>query len=960
MGVFKRLFLGLSRNPSSSRGQTPAAGNDFAARAIERADALRDAGNPTEAALLYGAALAEDPQRNDLRAQLGNMLKDSGRYAEAEEVYRTAISLCGPAETDTLADLHLQLGRCLHLAGRPSDALNAYERALEHNPVHRDVLLERARLALLGVGLVAGSNIVSAVERLTPHRIEGFVVNRDRPQVPVWLDLIFDSIPFCRIEANLPRGDLVERIPKLVGGGFECPVPPGTGTAEIVLKVVDGPLVAGPLTIERVPLQQWPVQETLARLSSLPAVAVVVPVFNAPSCVRACLKSLLEHCVGDVRLIVIDDASDDAAVWPMLEKLADRGIEVYRNDRNRGYTATANRGLALAGDRDVVLLNSDAVVGPRWLENLRLAVSTREKVASATAISDNAGVFTLLEEAPSGIAPVPMQRLIMKHSVGAIPLIPTGSGFCIYMRRAALDVVGLLDDTAFPVGYCEENDWAMRAARAGWSHVLDDRTLVFHRRSASFGEARREALTESGLRTLEARYPEYAPLIAGMNGNAALNLSRWKVRRLTADLRAGVIDGNARPRLLFVVSTQTGGTPLTNGDLMEGVRDEFEPWLLRSDGHDVWLYRVDAGGHRVEIDHCELVEPVSYLTHRSESYTAVVARWLAAHAIELVHIRHMAWHGVDLPEIAAALAIPVVLSFHDFYTGCPTVKLLDERLLSCGGVCTATPGDCIPDLWSPGAAPRLKSRYVLEWRRRFAEAFDHVDAFITTSAVAHRRLLDMFPKLSRARFEIIPHGRDFEFAWTAGEGHNSGPLKILVPGNLTPAKGRDMIESVARADEGRSFVFHVLGHVHPQLDAPGVVAHGSYARDEFLERARAIGAHIGAVLSIWDETWCHTLTELWAAGLPVIGFDFGAVAERLNASGAGWIVPDASPEALRERLTALAADPRERASKTEAVRRWQEGEGLLQNVPAMAARYKKLYSDVASARRAFARGSICG
>src|SRR3546814_16309874 len=51
--------------------------------------------------------------------------------------------------------------------------------------------------------------------------------------------------------------------------------------------------------------------------------------------------------------------------------------------------------------------------------------------------------------------------------------VPTGNGFCMYIRRAMLEDVGLFDEQAFPVGYGEENDLCMRAIDAGWHHLVD-------------------------------------------------------------------------------------------------------------------------------------------------------------------------------------------------------------------------------------------------------------------------------------------------------------------------------------------------------------------------------------------------------------------------------------------------------------------------------------------------------
>lgn len=119
----------------------------------------------------------------------------------------------------------------------------------------------------------------------------------------------------------------------------------------------------------------------------------------------------------------------------------------------------------------------------------------------------------------------------------------------------------------------------------------------------------------------------------------------------------------------------------------------------------------------------------------------------------------------------------------------------------------------------------------------------------------------------------------------------------------------------------------MLGTIDSALDWswPGnVIVHGAYRRDEFQWHVARIRPHLGAVLSLWAETWCHTLTELWSAGVPVIGFNIGAVGERLSETGAGWAVQPLTAEAMAATLeTAVQPDRWQEAQ--QHVRHWQQG-----------------------------------
>ncbi len=283
-------------------------------------------------------------------------------------------------------------------------------------------------------------------------------------------------------------------------------------------------------------------------------VAIVVPVYNAPALVERCLASVAAHTSGHARLIVIDDGSSDAALAPLLQRWARLPrVSVLHNERNRGFTATANRGIAAAGRADVVLLNADTEVGPNWLQGLRRAACSDPGVATVTAVSDNAGAFSVpeLEQAnawPAAWDFVTAARALWQQAGLAYPQLPTGNGFCMYIRRSALDAVGALDEAAFPQGYGEENDFCQRAARAGLRHLIAGNVYVRHERSASFGAERRAALGAAGMAVLRERWPDYEREVGRQLRSFARRVLDWRVRRAFA----AAATATPRPRLLWV------------------------------------------------------------------------------------------------------------------------------------------------------------------------------------------------------------------------------------------------------------------------------------------------------------------------------------------------------------------------------------------------------------------------
>ncbi|APX14351.1 glycosyltransferase [Tateyamaria omphalii] len=107
-----------------------------------------------------------------------------------------------------------------------------------------------------------------------------------------------------------------------------------------------------------------------------------------------------------------------------------------------------------------------------------------------------------------------------------------------------------------------------------------------------------------------------------------------------------------------------------------------------------------------------------------------------------------------------------------------------------------------------------------------------------------------------------------------------------------------------------------------------------------------IAPHAGAVFSIWDETYCHTLTEMWAASLPVIGLDYPTVAGRIRAANGGWVYSEKDLDALYADLVRDMEDSNGFMDRLRAVIDWQRGEGRANTTRAMASKYQALYQAV--------------
>jgi glycosyltransferase involved in cell wall biosynthesis len=150
---------------------------------------------------------------------------------------------------------------------------------------------------------------------------------------------------------------------------------------------------------------------------------------------------------------------------------------------------------------------------------------------------------------------------------------------------------------------------------------------------------------------------------------------------------------------------------------------------------------------------------------------------------------------------------------------------------------------------------------------------------------------------------------------------------IAVIGAIGPDKGARRIERVVElARKARARVRFVLigymdvGHVPWQSQDAVFTLHGRYDPSQLPQ----LFAHYRVALMLYPsagpETFSYTLSEAWAAGVPVLVPPIGALAERVEGSGAGFVMTDAQwrdEQAMLDRILALTA-PGARASLAAA------------------------------------------
>ena len=603
-------------------------------------------------------------------------------------------------------------------------------------------------------------------------------------------------------------------------------------------------------------------------------VGIVIPAHRGLRHTLDCIGSVLATVPRGTRVVVVDDASPEPELSAALDALhRRRRIVLVRHQRNRGFPGAANAGLRACAGRDVVLLNSDTLVPPGWLGRLRAAAYSAPDVGTATPLSNDATILSYPDPAggntvPDAAGTAALDALAQAANPGLVVEVPTGVGFCMYVRRDCLDAVGLLREDAFAQGYGEENDLCLRARALGWRSVAAADVFVGHVGGASFGAARRH-LQARNIGVLNRLHPGYDALV---QAHIAADPLRPVRRRMDA-LRWAA----GRRSQAALAITHAGG-----GGVERVVQERAAAWA--EEGRRAILLRPAPGG-------CVVEEPgAGYpnLSYALPDELPDLARLLRPDRVRLVELHHQLGHHHAVTGLAPLLRAPQHVIVHDYAAFCPRIALVSTGRRYCGEPDMAGCEACVADLGTlleeDVAVPALVAR---------STALLTAAASVTApSADAAARIRRHFPGIR----PVVSSWEDDHALPAPGPVPAGGVRRVCIVGAIGLEKGYEVLLDCVRDARRRALPlrFDVVGYTSDDerlLDAGPVSITGEYADGEAVALIRAQGAHLAFVPSVWPETWCFALSRAWQAGLLAAAFDLGAPAERIRATGRGWLLP---------------------------------------------------------------------
>lgn len=659
-----------------------------------------------------------------------------------------------------------------------------------------------------------------------------------------------------------------------------------------------------------------------------PPIDVIVPVYRGLAETQRCIESVLRACQRTpFELIAINDAGPEPALTTWLREQAAAGrLTLLENDTNLGFVRTVNRGMSLHPSRDVILLNSDTEVANDWLDRLAACAARNPKAGTLTPFSNNATICSYPFEGWTGGVPgslglAGLDSLIASTLTGQVVDIPTGVGFCMYIRRTCLDEVGLFDAERFGRGYGEENDFCRRAAARGWANLLAADVFVFHEGGVSFS-AERAALQENAMKRLLEAHPDYLDVVRDFiarDPTAGLRraIDRARCAQGGAEEAAVRDEHNPTPRAprkpaprpvqLHVSHSWGGGTDRWIADYCHS-DTQRRNLLLRSCSHrnaaGFRLELVEPAIGNIPLQSWDLNLPIRASSPSHPEYAAIIEAVLQDFEIGSLIVSSLIGHSME----ALSSGLPTVVVLHDLFPFCPA-------LFACyDGACTECSGNRLRDCLHHNPLNVFWHNTVdADWqalRTAYAQAISQPTIrLVAPTRSIHDRWRILQPELASLPWTCIGHGIPLPAPLPAPARGRPRP-RLVVPGRLAPHKGLDLIRA-SLAELSRNADILLLGSGdfgRPFTNMAGVRVIEHYAHADLPRLLGDFAPDLALLVSILPESFSYTLSEMSAFGIPVAATAIGAFAERIEDGVSGLLFTPDAPALIRCVRSALASD----------------------------------------------------
>lgn len=237
-----------------------------------------------------------------------------------------------------------------------------------------------------------------------------------------------------------------------------------------------------------------------------PTATIVIPCFNHGKFVRAAVESCLRQQHADVRVVIVNDGSNDGETPAACDACASEHVTVIHQE-NRGLPAARNRGVAAAPRRSeneyLAFLDADDFIEPTFVRTLAAAIEDADSFGRLHKLPPVSHAYCQeqLIELGEGIWRVPDwdPRLMMLTNLHPVTAL---------VKRSAFDASSGFDESMRD-GYEDWDFWLSLAERGFRAVRVQEALFVWRRHSTNTMVIEAVKKHDSLFRHIVARHREY-------------------------------------------------------------------------------------------------------------------------------------------------------------------------------------------------------------------------------------------------------------------------------------------------------------------------------------------------------------------------------------------------------------------------------------------------------------------
>lgn len=654
-------------------------------------------------------------------------------------------------------------------------------------------------------------------------------------------------------------------------------------------------------------------------------VDIAIPIYNAYDYTVECINSILR--TTDLKthtLMLVNDKSPDEKILPMLKKFVednkDKNIILMDNEENLGFVGTVNKAMSVSKN-DIILLNSDTEVTPNWIEKILECAYSSEYIATVTPLTNNGTIcsvpnFGIDNELPKNMTLNEYAKMIEETSASRYPQLTTGNGFCMFIKRSVIDEIGIFDAETFGKGYGEENDFCYRALDHGYINVLCDNTFIYHKGTQSFKKenmtASRAQLIEEHMRLLRKKHPIYVQKTDNFIANNP-------IRDIQENVNMNILLHNKK-KILYLVNeweenmVMTGGTSLHIKDIIQAnLKNNIASFVLAPDKNDLsrfklYLYTDD---YAREISNYKTDNnQYGQIVYTNNSYKKMVENIFDSFKIDILHVHHFLFQSFDAIDVAKERNIYSIMTLHDLFMLCPSINMVYKDKY-CEADKNKDCAKCLNRRWG------VNSNILPNWQKTCKKVLEKFDKIIVPSENTKMLFNNVYKDLN---IEVVEHGvtlPEINFK----EKQKSNTFNIAFVGAMAIHKGSIVLKELTKINNTSNIKIHLFGKSEDKdltKNKRNYINHGPYKRGELPKLLIDNDIDLVCIFATWPETYSYTLTESYMAHIPVLTFDIGAVGDRVQKDGLGWVIDlNTEPKKILEKIIELSKDNEEYQRKKE-------------------------------------------